>query len=169
METPQFCTKPLTLTYQYCIGHTCLLLWWCHMSSLAKNQQRKHQSFASLDFVGNLWAGLVLDILKTESWTHMGCTANIIIEDIIHFFIPPASTKLKGGYTGITLSVCPSVRLSVRLSVCGQNRVRSVSSTILMGSISYLHILSSNFRRCVACNARCKIQKFEILVNFLNL
>ena len=26
-------------------------------------------------------------------------------------FIPPASTKLIGGYTGITLSVCPSVRL----------------------------------------------------------
>ena len=56
-----------------------------------------------------------------------------------------------------------------RLSVCGQNRVRSVSSTILIGSISYLHILSSNFRRCVACNARFKIQKFEILANFLNL
>ena len=45
----------------------------------------------------------------------------------------------------------------VRLSVCGQNRVRSVSSTILIGSISYLHILSSNFRRCVACNVRFKI------------
>ena len=73
--------------------------------------------------------------------------------------IPPASTKLKGGYTGITLSVCPSVRLSV----CGQNRVRSVSSTILIGSISYLHILSSNFRRCVACNARFKIKKFVTL------
>ena len=58
------------------------------------------------------------------------------------------------------------VRPSVRLSVCGHNRVRSVSSTILIGSISYLHILSSNFRRCVACNARFKIQKFEILVNF---
>ena len=40
----------------------------------------------------------------------------------------------------------------VRLSVCWQNRVRSVSSTILIGSISYLHILSSNFRRCVTCN-----------------
>ena len=53
----------------------------------------------------------------------------------------------------------------VRLSVCGQNRVRSVSSTILIGSISYLHILSSNFRRCVACNARFKFQKFEILAN----
>ena len=28
-----------------------------------------------------------------------------------------------------------SIRPSVRLSVCGQNRVRSVSSTILIGSI----------------------------------
>ena len=28
---------------------------------------------------------------------------------IIFLVIPPASTKLKGGYTGITLSVCPSV------------------------------------------------------------
>ena len=83
-------------------------------------------------------------------------------------FIPPASTKLIGGvywYHLVRLSVCPSVRPSVRLSVCpsvclsvcGQNRVRSVSSTILIGSISYLHILSSNLRRCVACNARFKI------------
>ena len=56
------------------------------------------------------------------------------------------STKLKG----ILVSPCPSVHQSVRLSVCGQNRVCSVSSTILNGSISYLHILSSNFRRCVA-------------------
>ena len=31
--------------------------------------------------------------------------------------IPPASTKLIEGYTGITLSVCPSVRLSVCPSV----------------------------------------------------
>ena len=48
----------------------------------------------------------------------------------------------------------------VRLSVCGQNRVRSVSSTILIGSISYLHILSSNFRRCVACKVRSKFKNF---------
>ena len=60
-------------------------------------------------------------------------------------------------YTGITMSVC------------GHNRVRSVSSTILIGSISYLHILWSNFRRCVRCNACFKINKFEILANFLNL
>ena len=75
--------------------------------------------------------------------------------------IPPASTKLKWGYTGFTLSV--------RLSVCGQNRVRPVSSTILVESISYLHILSCNFRRCVMCNVCFKIQKFEILSNSLNL
>ena len=38
-----------------------------------------------------------------------------------------------------------------KMSVRGQNHVCSVSSTIHAGSISYLHILSSNFRRCVAC------------------
>ena len=46
---------------------------------------------------------------------------------------PPLQRSWKGG---ILVSPCPSVRLSV----CGQNRVRSVSSTILIGSISYLHI-----------------------------
>ena len=50
------------------------------------------------------------------------------------------------------------------LSICGQKRVRSVSSTILVGSISYLHILSSNLRRCVACNVCFKIKKIKILV-----
>ena len=57
----------------------------------------------------------------------------------------PRSTKLKGG---ILVSPCPSVCPSV----CGQNRVRSVSSTILARSISYLHILSSNLRRCITCD-----------------
>ena len=57
--------------------------------------------------------------------------------------------KLKGGYTGFTLSVC------------GQNHVRSISSTIHVGSISYLHILSSNLRRCVACNVCFKIKKLK--------
>ena len=69
------------------------------------------------------------------------------------FFISPASTNFH----------------IVRLSVCGQNRVRAVCSTILDGSISYLHILSSNFRRCVASNVHYKIQTFEILANSLNL
>ena len=93
-----------------------------------------------------IWSG-------TLEWHHMNVKAS---------YYTPRFNEVDGGYTGITLSVCPSVRLSV----CGQNRVRSVSSTILIGSISYLHILSSNFRRCVACNARFKIKKIEILANF---
>ena len=57
----------------------------------------------------------------------------------------------------ILVSRRPSVHLSICLSICGQNRFRSVSFTILAGSISYAHILTSNFRRCVACKCYCKI------------
>ena len=72
-----------------------------------------------------------------------------VIMDLFLLLYPPASTKLKGG-----------ILVSRRPFVCGQNRVRSVSSTILVRSISYLHISSSNFRRCVACKGYCKIPKF---------
>ena len=68
---------------------------------------------------------------------------------LLHY--TPASTKLKGGYTGFTLSVCPSVR--------------SVSSTILTDPFHICTSYPSNFRRCVACNVCFKI---EILVNSLN-
>ena len=51
----------------------------------------------------------------------------------------------------------------LKTSVRPTSRVRSVSPTILVGSISYLHILSSNFRRCITCKASCKIAKFEFL------
>ena len=82
--------------------------------------------------------------------------------------IPPASTKLKGGYTGITLSVCPSVRLSVCPSVD-----RIVSAL-------YLQQYSSDpFHICTSYQATSegvsrvmpvsKFKKFEILANFLNL
>ena len=77
--------------------------------------------------------------------------------------IAPASMKLKGGYTGFTSPVHPSVRLSVCPSVCGQNRVRSVTFTILAGSISHLHILLSNFR-CVTCNVSLQNSKIWIIV-----
>ena len=61
------------------------------------------------------------------------------------------------------------VHPSICLSVCGQNRVGFVSSTILVRSIAYLHILSSNFRRCVTCIVCFKVQQFGILANSLNL
>ena len=61
------------------------------------------------------------------------------------FISPPASTKLKGG---ILVSPCPQ---SGCPSICGRNRVCSVSSTILAESIAFLHVLSTNFKRCVSC------------------
>ena len=42
------------------------------------------------------------------SLTHWGRVTHICISKLT-IILPPASTKLKGGYTGITLSVCPSV------------------------------------------------------------
>ena len=54
-------------------------------------------------------------------------------------------------------SIRPSVRPTVHLSVCPASRVHSVAPTVLVGSFSYLYILSSNFRRCVKCKVACKI------------
>ena len=57
---------------------------------------------------------LALLILCTTSYcfSHLS-DFNYLFNQRIHLsyslFIPPASTKLIGGYTGITLSVCPSV------------------------------------------------------------
>ena len=104
------------------------------------------------------WCLIDVDWKVFGVWV-LGLASLVSVQNII--IPPPASTKLKGGSTGFTLSV--------RLSICGQNHVHSVFATILIGSISYLHILSSNFRRCVACNVCFKIQKFEILANSLNL
>ena len=59
---------------------------------------------------------------------------------------------------GVCLSVCQSL-----------DRIRSVSSTILAGSISYLHILLTNFREWVMCWVLWKIPKFEFLAISLNL
>ena len=48
----------------------------------------------------------------------------------------PRPTKLEGGYTGFTLSVRPSVRLSVRPSVCRRHGFRSISQVCFGISIS---------------------------------
>ena len=57
------------------------------------------------------------------------------------FIIPPASTRLIRGYTGITLSVCPSARPSVCPSVD-----RIVSALYLQEySSDPFHICTSNF------------------------
>ena len=78
--------------------------------------------------------------------TKANCISSILsMEVVAKFFISPASTNLKGGYTGITLSVCPSV-----------DRIMSAL---------YLQQYSSDpFYICTSYQA-----KFEILVNFFNL
>ena len=70
----------------------------------------------------------------------------------------PLHNEVVGGYIGFTPSVCPSVRPA--------SRVRSVVPKVVVGSISYLYILSSNFRRCVACRVSYQIRIFG---NFLKL
>ena len=60
--------------------------------------------------------------------------------------IPPAQRSCWGG-------ILVSLRPSVRPASC----VRFVAPTVLVGSISYSYILSSNFRRCVVCKVSCKI------------
>ena len=69
-------------------------------------------------------------------------------------YYTPRTTKLLGGYIGFTPSVRPA-----SVPVRPASRVCSVASTFLVGSISYLYILSNNFRRCVACKVSCKISK----------
>ena len=56
---------------------------------------------------------------------------------------------------------------SVHPSICPASGVRSVAPTVLVGSISYLHISSSNFSRCVVCKVSCRISKFEFLAFFI--
>ena len=129
----------------------------CQVSSI--------EIFFFMSMIHDAWFGSLImppikyvSELKDKHWTEETLQSSLSWS----LLYPPLQRSWKGG-------ILVSPRPSVRLSICGQNRVRSVSSTILIGSISYLHILSSNFRRCVACNARFKIQKFEILANFLSL
>ena len=68
------------------------------------------------------------------------------------------TTKLLGGVYWFH-SIRPSVRPSICPSVSPASCVHSVAPTALVGSISYLYILPSNFRRCVACKVYCKILK----------
>ena len=70
------------------------------------------------------------------------------------------------GYIGFTPPVCLSVRLSVHPFVHPASRFRSVTPTVLAGSISYLYILFSNFRRCVAPKFSCKIVTIKFLAIF---
>ena len=79
------------------------------------------------------------------------------------------TTKLLGG-GGILVSLRPSVCPSVCPSVRPASHVRSVAPKVLVESISYLYIFSSNFRRCVVYKGSCKISifgNFFLICNFV--
>ena len=124
--------------------------------------------------VAHVWGCILLRLVNVSliDWPQNACyfqtkwlTGRHEKTLVCDFFYTPRFNEVERGYTGFTLSVCPSFRLSV----CGQNRARSVSSTILTRSILYLHILSINFRRCVARMRVSKLWNLEILANSLNL
>ena len=76
-------------------------------------------------------------------------------------------TRKKKQICGAACFMAAEIKFSK--DVCPASCVRSVVPTVLVGSISYLYILSSNFRRCAACKVYCKISKFEFLAIFKNV
>ena len=218
-------------TFQSCLTQSWhSLCWrkWCPTASLSQTLTAPTQIWANQSQMtswgrGSQWVASA-DNGRTD-----------LIDKVFLVIIPYASTKLKGGYTGFTLSVCDyslwilaqtsmsqltvqqsyllcwellpdrncksiglwywelmshpdpavlpvgtlhslewfwvsrkifvyshhnTIVFSSKMSICGQNRVCSVSSTILVRSILYLHILSSNFRRCIMFVAKFKNLKF---------
>ena len=91
----------------------------------------------------------------------------------IWFLKVVALHSLTGNYTLRTTKLLGDILVwgvycfhSVRPSIRPASRVRSVVPTVLVGSISYSYILSSNFRRCVTCKVSCKISKIWIFGYF---
>ena len=70
---------------------------------------------------------------KAFKWTHF---TTISKREWISTVIIPPPNEVGGGYTGFTLSVCPSVCLSVCPSVCRRHGFRSISQVCFGISIS---------------------------------
>ena len=75
-------------------------------------------------------------ILCLLCWYYWSWLSGMLYLPIFIRLLYPRPTKLEGGYTGFTLSVCPSVRLSVRPSVCRRHGFRSISQVCFGISIS---------------------------------
>ena len=65
-------------------------LFWINTFQIARKNLRGDADITPLRVITRrrekYYTGLSLDILKRESWTHVGRTANIIIKDVIHIF-----------------------------------------------------------------------------------
>ena len=108
--------------------------------------QRKHQSSASLAFVRRIHRSPVDSPHKGPETRKMFPFDDVIMR------LPnnhrPFHTYLIV-WNDIPFTLCTSMIM--------KTRVRPVAHTVLIGSISYLYIFSSKFRRCVECKVSCKI------------
>ena len=68
-------------------------------------------AFADKLLMGSSWKWLANSLWASQAWLNFGLYCNHSTFTALVVIIPLASTKLKGGYTGFTLSVYPSVRL----------------------------------------------------------
>ena len=153
-----------------------LILDWLIFISLAKMGKRHWNVLIRWIFCWLWQQAMVISntvIRHCDWWIHStnpGLTTKQV--SVMPYLYPPHKVVV-GGYIGFythrTLrpSVCPSILCLSRIRPA--SRVRSVASTVLVGSISYSYILSSNFSRCVTCKVSCKISNFEFLAFFKNL
>ena len=79
--------------------------------------------------------------------------------------IPLASTKLKVGYTGFTLSICYSTHPSICLSVDWTMSALYLPQYSL-DLFNFMHLIKQFQKMCLVCVC-CKITKFEFLAFFL--
>ena len=146
--------------WQYDCMHTTphsIMAWWCipvFIASCSASEMRwidiisryyghdfsLKYSKGFLGLVTSYKQGLVTLILLTTEVSVPG--------KICSYYYTHHATKLLGG-------ILVSLRPSVRLAGHPASRVRSVAPTVLVGPFSYLYILSSNPRRCVACKVSC--------------
>ena len=147
-------SRPQCVNWEFAKTTTIAAL--CSARKLARNHPYLFLSY--LIVAGPSWPPEFGWLRPTWCWEPRWRMRKVSSSLQVYFLIIPSLNEVEGG---ILVSPCPSARLSV----CGQNRVRSLSSTILAGSISYLH----TFRRCVACKVFFKCNRIDILANSLNL
>ena len=136
-----------TLMWLYCIG----VLQGCHIVP---------HVYSSLNWITiGLDKGLydIEPLSKPMMITHESQSKSQISTKILEINQP--LTKLY-----LIIRSCKGVYWFLSVHPSPASCVRSVAPTVLVGSISYLYILSSDFRRCVACKVSFKIWIFG---NFL--
>ena len=97
------------------------------------------QKVASNLSVANAFISANKKLTSFLAWPSLGCAnmCPLLTQKCLWIInYTPAQRSWRGGYTGFTLSVCPSVRLSVRPSVCRRHGFRSISQVCFGISIS---------------------------------